>query len=92
MKQKRTSKDTMLVAQVLDAYLTYVRFGYPKDPGVYRVRADTTTAQKLEALNANLLYEGKGAGLFMGFLIEVVPCIPTGDVVFGPETLTFDWS
>ena len=93
MKLKGKKLKQSLPVAILDGYKTYVSFGYPEDPAVYVIRGNKATCDLLREMDDNLQYSNKkGESFFMGFRIECLQYLPEGRIIFGPETIEFDWS
>ena len=83
-----------LAALLLDTYNEYVSYGYPEDPNVYIIRADSSNIKTLEA-GKDLLMSGytppDDLPRFMGFRLESDDRLGPDEIVFGPETVTINW-
>jgi len=96
MKPKKTNnrKGQTIVVLILDTYYTYIKYGYPKDPNIYRIRASSGTLNSLYQFEKHVQTRDfkTDNSRFMGFITEVDDSLPVGHVVFGPETVTIEWS
>lgn len=97
MKLKSTSRKRglTLVALILNTYGEYKQNGYPEDPEIYFIRANTETAKLLYDYGDSVINAHRSGSTklrFMGFKVLVDDRLETMRVVFGPETVEIKWN
>ncbi len=80
-----------ILATILDAYQEYCSLGYPKDPKIYVIRAESDTLKKISVLLNSGLITKKDLELNWGFRLEEDANLLTGHIVFGPEQINIEW-
>ena len=100
-KKIQENKGRTIQALIFESYHEYINSGYPKDPNIYVIRADPTTAKMLIKSSDSLMFVfGSPAtqndkpcfGRYMGFRVEKDVDLKEKTILFGPETIKLKWS
>ena len=99
MQSERTDTEAgrTLEVMILEGYNEYVKYNYPKDPAVYRIRMNTDTFKKLEEYLPThvtvppIAKKVDDTWHICGIKVVVDDRLDTGEIQLGPEQIEFKW-
>ena len=91
-----------LAVLIMSAWQEYQENGYPKDPNCYVIRASPEAVAEMRSIQLSGQYRTKYKPLplpgqdnterFIWFRVEEDTRLRAEEVVFGPETISIEWS